>query len=451
MALENQANQDFEKAIFKAFWRKILAWLTRSKDNNLLPFDEVRQRLPFRGQHYLGLKEVPVNKIVGSMGRYLDFDRAFLPIQKRTKDRWVNIDIAHLSQLTLPAVELYKMGDIYFVKDGNHRVSVARERGQEFVDAFVTEIVIPVPLTSDLSLGDLDLKLEYARFIEQTGLNRMRGEAVLESSVAGQYSRLLEHISVHRWFLGEQRSAEVPYSEAVTSWYDSVYQPLAAVLREYNLVKEFPGITETDLYVWVMEYQGHLRELFREDGGQDGGSNLGAKKEEAFRQLAADYPVPAVRKLVNLLRRVDWVDNLVLQQEWAAFNQKTRLNNLRPGARVLLSLPVLYSRLLEHIDVHRWYLGEHRQSPANYEEAVASWYDNVYQPLVNIIRELDILAVFAGRTETDLYLWVIEHQAYLQLEYGSDVSIEQAVEQFSEDFSPRKKKHIKRGGVSAAD
>jgi hypothetical protein len=104
-------------------------------ENELLPYDEVRKHLPIRGQHDIGLQQVPISQIVGSLGRYRDFDRAFLPLQKRTKDRWVSIDKAQYEEVGLPPIETYKIGEVYFVKDGNHRVSVARERGQDFVDA----------------------------------------------------------------------------------------------------------------------------------------------------------------------------------------------------------------------------------------------------------------------------------------------------------------------------
>ena len=131
------ARQDFDRAVSRAFWRRILARLTR-ENNELLPFDEIREQLPIRGQHYRGLQEVPVDKILGSLGRYRDFDRAFLPIQTRTKARWISIDRAHYEEIILPPVELYQIGEVYFVRDGNHRVSVARERGQTYIDAFVT-------------------------------------------------------------------------------------------------------------------------------------------------------------------------------------------------------------------------------------------------------------------------------------------------------------------------
>ncbi len=137
------AIQDFEQATRKANWRDWFSWLTH-KNNNLMSLDEILCCVPVKNQHHLGYQFVPLNKIVGSEGRYREFDRSFLPRQTHTKGRWVSIDKAHYKAVTLPPVELIKIGQDYFVRDGNHRVSVARVRGQEFIDAYVTEIVAPV-------------------------------------------------------------------------------------------------------------------------------------------------------------------------------------------------------------------------------------------------------------------------------------------------------------------
>lgn len=139
------ALQDFEYAKRKVFWRDLFSWLTR-KSNNLLSFDQIRQGLPFTGQHYRGLQAIALDKIVGSNGHYHDFDRAFFPRQTRTRNRWVSIDQAYYEQVPLPPVELDKVGELYFVTDGNHRVSVARARGLDFIDAYVTELDVSVPI-----------------------------------------------------------------------------------------------------------------------------------------------------------------------------------------------------------------------------------------------------------------------------------------------------------------
>lgn len=133
---------DYERAVYKARWRDWRSWFTR-QCNDLLAFEQIRPCLAHRQQHALGLKVVPLDKIVGSEGRAHDFDRAFFPRQIHTKERWLSIDRAHYAEIPLPPVELVKVGESYFVVDGHHRVSVARTRGQEFVDAHVTEIDLP--------------------------------------------------------------------------------------------------------------------------------------------------------------------------------------------------------------------------------------------------------------------------------------------------------------------
>ena len=430
------AKQDFERAVTRAFWRKILARIT-GENNELLPFDEVRQQLPLRGQHYTGLKQVPINKILGSIGRYHEFDRAFLPTQTRTKDRWISIGKAHYDMIDLPPVDLYKIGEVYFVKDGNHRVSVARERGQEFIDAYVTEIDSPVWLTADTTVDDIAKKKEQAKFFLQTHLDELRPDAHIELTVPQLYSRLLEHIDVHRWYLGEREGKEIPYQEAVTSWYDTVYIPLVEDIRDHGLLQSFPGVTETDLYLWVVEYQGYLREAFKDASGDEK-----TARAEAAEQLIEKYPEPRVKKLSSTLERMGWLSDYILETEKRAFLEKTHLNEIRPGSDVTTTMPGRYDVLLEHIAVHRWYMGEKRKAEVPYAEAVASWYDNVYMPLVEVIREQDILKYFPERTETDLYLWVIEQRSKLRDVYGSEVPIEDAAEKVVEKRGSKSKKRV---------
>ncbi|MBI1880409.1 MAG: hypothetical protein HYR94_19700 [Chloroflexi bacterium] len=137
--LRRLALRDFEQAAHQVFWRDLRSRLT-GKNNDLLSFDQIGPYLPLAGQHYRDLQVVPLHQIVGSEGRFRDFDRAFCPRQNRTKERWLNIDKAYYEDIILPPVVLYQIGQMYFVRDGNHRVSVARAHGQEFIDAYVTEI-----------------------------------------------------------------------------------------------------------------------------------------------------------------------------------------------------------------------------------------------------------------------------------------------------------------------
>ena len=173
------------------------------------------------------------------------------------------------------------------------------------------------------------------------------------------------------------------------------------------------------MYLWMMEYQSYLRDLYRYREDIANGEIPIAKfdesvKAEAGKLIVRGHPLPSVRKLVNCLNRAAWVEDLILDQERAAFFRQINLNELRPGVKFETRFLGNYDKLLEHIAVHRWYLGEHRGEEVPYIDAVLSWYDTVYVPLISIIREQFDLNEFPGRTETDLYLWIITRQWYLR-------------------------------------
>ena len=180
---------DFASARSKAFFRNILAFLT-GRQNRLLAYDEVREKLHIGGPIYRGLRTVRLDQIVGSVDRYRDFDRAFLPTQDHTGSRWRRVNRAWYEDVNLPPVLLYKIGEVYFVVDGNHRVSVAREQGQEFIDAEVRECHVKVPVTPDLQPEDLELLGDKVEFIERTNLDRLRPKANIETTILGGYERI---------------------------------------------------------------------------------------------------------------------------------------------------------------------------------------------------------------------------------------------------------------------
>lgn len=129
----------WDLAEFKAFCRALYSRLTGGH-NQLLTFDQIRNGRQIKGQRDQGLQAVPLDKIIATERGHRDFDRAFFPRQNRTKYRWLSIAQTYDNEVPLPAVELLKVGEVYAVRDGNHRVSVARTRGQKFIDAHVTEI-----------------------------------------------------------------------------------------------------------------------------------------------------------------------------------------------------------------------------------------------------------------------------------------------------------------------
>jgi len=262
--IDKTAQEDFESALKRGFWRSVIKWF-RQDSNKLLPFDEVRMELPPLSEHYIGLRQIPLENVIGSVGRYQDFDRAFLPRQTHTKGRWISIDKAHLSDIVLPPIEVYKVGDLYFVKDGNHRVSVARERGQMYVDAYVIEMDVPVKLDPDISIDELIAKREQIEFFQKTHLHHHISGIEIELSVPGGYQKLIEHIEVHRWFMGERVHSEVDWEQAAVDWYQHVYAPLVEVIRKNQTMKGFPQRTEADLYLWIIEHLWYLREEYHEE------------------------------------------------------------------------------------------------------------------------------------------------------------------------------------------
>jgi hypothetical protein len=262
----------FNEARRKAFLAELLDTLFR-QPSAMLSLEDVRGRLNVRGQRSLGHQIVRLDHIIGSEGRYSDFDRRFLPRSDQLQYRWSSIDRATLQAVDLPPIELYKIGDVFFVRDGNHRVSVARERGQEYIDAYVTELVVDVPLSPDLSMRDMLLKEEYSDFLEWTNLHDLRPDERIEFSELGGYLDLVRHINAHRYYLANQSEHEIGRDEAVASWYDNVYLPVVQVIRKQHALRAFPGRTEADLYRWIMEHRWYVRERTGADPGPEGAAS----------------------------------------------------------------------------------------------------------------------------------------------------------------------------------
>jgi hypothetical protein len=252
-----QVKTDFARARFKAFLNRVRNILRR-QPGTLLSYDEVKEKLRIGGPIYRGIKTVEVNKIVGSLNRYQQFDRTFLPLYDQIANRWQNVDRAFYQEIDLPPVVLYKVGEVYFVVDGHHRVSVAREQGQLFIEADVRECSTKVNITADLKPEDLEILGEKVDFLERTNLDRIRPQAKIRLTIPDGFERMLEHIAVHRYFMGLDLQRDIPEEEAVAHWYDNVYHPIVRSIRRSGILKGFPGKTEGDLYLWVLDRQALL-------------------------------------------------------------------------------------------------------------------------------------------------------------------------------------------------
>jgi nucleotide-binding universal stress UspA family protein len=413
---DEKARADFSRARRRAFWQRVRTWFSGQTDE-LLPYDQVRAAIPIKGQRYRGLQSIPIDQIVGSVGRYHEFNRAFLPTQDHTEDRWVNIGRAQYQQVALPPIEVYKIGEVFFVQDGNHRVSVARQQGLKTIDAYVTEIDIPVSLTAETRISDLETKQETVEFIEKTGLQEMFPEADFELTLNGEVQRLFEHIDTHRYYLGLESGREPTYEQAVRSWYEQVYQPLVAQIEQEGLPEHFHGLTETDLYLLVSEYQWLLREAYADEDSQE---EANRRFTETLAKISPAAGEPA-RQMTRTLQNAPWLDAYILEQERAEFVRTT-------GLDLEATIPGAYAHLVRHIQDHRWYRGIDQEREIPWEEAVASWHQDIYLTARLLIDELDIFSYFPNRTETDLYIWIYEHRQRLSEDLDWEISLEAAAE-----------------------
>ncbi|MGQ9684223.1 MAG: DUF4032 domain-containing protein [Anaerolineae bacterium] len=284
----------YPQQLRKAFFDDTLAILRKHR-NDLLSFEEARRALRANQQLPPTTETIPVDKIVGSVGRYKDFTRAFLPRKGASAERWRRLDRALERMETIPPIEVYQLGDVYFVRDGNHRVSVARANGVKFIEARVTRLTSRVPLTTDAA-DQLEIIREYADFLDKTNLDHLRPQQRIWFSTQGHYKTLLEHIAVHQYFMGQERGAAVPYAEAVAHWYDEVYEPIVEAIRRHRVLDQFPGRTEADLYLWLVDHQYYLSERY----------GPGVSADEAAEHFVEEYGGPRIIRWLRATWRRLW-------------------------------------------------------------------------------------------------------------------------------------------------
>lgn len=253
MVEQIRAIQDFDAARFRAFWRALQATLT-GRSRRLPSLDAVLAAAGAEGRSFGGVHEIPLNAIVGSASSAAktgDFAPGFLPVTRRLRSRWTRIYREMVEGDELPPIDVYKVGEGYYVIDGHNRVSVARSLGRETINARVIEVQTRAPLGTNVDPADLLKAAEYAAFLETTQLHRMRPEARLECSRLGRYDEIFKHIIGHRYFLGLESGRQPSVPDAAASWYDHVYLPIAKVIRKHRVLEHLPGWTEADVYVEI--------------------------------------------------------------------------------------------------------------------------------------------------------------------------------------------------------
>ena len=282
-AFRFQAQEDFSKARNKA-WINEMQHVMHPDKKRLLSLNDVKKILKPKNEVYVGLKTVPIHKIVGSEGRYNDFDNHFLPRSNELKQRWVNVDQAHLSDIILPPIQLYELGGLYFVRDGNHRVSVGKAQGVEFIDAEVISLQSEVQLPPDVRLDTLlaaVIRYEKRVFYNETHFGDLTDYWDLDFTATGRYDVIYNHILVHKYYMNEQQHTEIDFNDALVSWYKTVYLPVIAVIDKYTLLSDFKDRTKSDIYVWVVKHWDRLKQKNGNDYSLDAATKDFVKLEQA--------------------------------------------------------------------------------------------------------------------------------------------------------------------------
>ncbi len=255
--------REWRMARRSAFIEETLAVL-RQRPAALMSFDQVYERLQLKNVRYMDLQDVPVDRIVGSVGRYTDFTRAFFPRGEHLRHRWENIEQLFEAGRRLPPVELYKVGETFFVRDGNHRVSVARQRNMVAIEALVWEYDAPVPLQPDSDIDQLLCDAAREAFLERTCIDSLCPDVHVELTQPEGYDVLLREMAQVREALSRMEGRELDPAEATTFWYQIRYLPIVEIIRQRAILQDFPGRTETDLYLWLCSNRSELEESHRQ-------------------------------------------------------------------------------------------------------------------------------------------------------------------------------------------
>jgi hypothetical protein len=288
----------FERARQQARREQLTARLI-GRDNRLLPFSAVRSELIQQNPFYRGVQQIPVDSIIGSVGRYTAFTRHFLPLTDSLRERWINVD-ALATTTGWPPIELYQVGNAYFVKDGNHRVSVARQIEAPTIEAHVWEYPADLEIELEEDLDTLFIQFGQRNFMKATGLDGKFPDHDIRFTSPGRYTELLAQIEDLRQILTHIDGKEIPYEEAVDAWYEMIYLPTVQIIHDSTLLTDFPGRTEADLFVWLSKHRDGLEEEY----GQY------ESLAELAQLLADKYREGSVHKLTRQVRRLLGSDEL---------------------------------------------------------------------------------------------------------------------------------------------
>lgn len=242
------AQFDFSRARRRRALSRLSARLRREPDdvNHILPFEEVARALGRRGERRLGEQLISLDSIVGTVDRSREFDRSFLPTSPHVRERWQRINTAQRKGEAMPPIDVYRIGELHFVKDGHHRVSVARALGHKDINAYVTEVMTQLGADREIRLKDLPLKSHQRLFFERVPLPPDARQRI-KLSDEWRYAALAEAVEAWGFRASRARGEEMSRQEVAESWFRDEYEPVVEMLREAELMPK--NGTETEAYM----------------------------------------------------------------------------------------------------------------------------------------------------------------------------------------------------------
>jgi hypothetical protein len=223
--------------------------LLRSEpQSRLLALRDVERRLPAISRRYLGVQTIPLAEVVGTEGRVATFTRDFKPKHESSRQRIRALAEAFPSG-DFPAIVVVKLGDVYFVVDGHHRVALARQSGGEMIDADVTEFVTRVPLPAGADMLEVVLRQLERVFLEESGLAQARPGVRLSASRPALYLELLENLQVHGYHLMRAHDRVVPKEHIAEDWYENVFSPAVSPSVRAGVAGTLRDAPDADLFL----------------------------------------------------------------------------------------------------------------------------------------------------------------------------------------------------------
>ncbi len=409
-SLANTA-EDFRDARRRGALENIWSTLTGSA-KHLIQFQQVEEQLHYEQADKLGLVDIPLDAIVGSVSRPSDFTRKFFPREAVDPGRWQRVKKV-MDQAIRP-IKVYQIDQAYFVLDGNHRVSVARQRGMTYIPAYVTKIGSSVPLTPEDDVEDLIIKNQQVRFRKDTGLEKLRPDLEFATSFPGGYRRLREQISSYQLNLDQRYHIPFSFTEAAESWVEEIYLPVLQTVSQSGLLRDFPDRTPTDLYIWLTRYQ---QEISQQYGWE-------IEPAEAVDSLAAAYGNRLIRRWKRFRKKIfprsmsdkgeigDWRRiHLMPRKEGRIFSAiLVALTGQESGWKALdqaLTIAEIEGSKIASLHIHR---GSTEHSLQQVKETYSTKVDGLDIEAKIYIEEGDVLETLTQRALwNDLLIFSLEH------------------------------------------